>query len=358
MRFSFQHWVSFLTSLLLIGLSLVSCGNPGTTSSSDSMTLSFAQDTTTASFFTLYVAQQENFFKAQGLTLNPAPSTPRAVLGNGTKVTAAIESNSYELAGGTIADPFTLSRINAHIKILGALMDAFTDDIVVSKKFEQETGLTEASPLEDKVRALVGKKIGIAAPGTVTEAFLIYLFKQYGLNAQRDATLVSLGNAIATTGLSAMNAGRVDALSFPPPTGQIARTRGTGDILISPAHGDVPAIQNMPYTVIWAKQSVIDAKPKAIRAFIRAIAQTEVFMRQNPATMVTLLEKEYHLDPKTTAALATAMYSSYPSDPRISQQSYEVADQFHVQAGLIAVPLAYNDLVAADITSAALASVP
>ncbi len=271
MRFSMQRWLSLLTGLLLIGVSLAACGGSSTTSSSNSMTLSFAQDTTSASFFTLYVAQQENFFKAQGLTLNPA--TP-AVLGNGTKVTAAIETNAFELAGGTITDPFTLSRVNAHIKILGALMDTFTDDIVVSKQFEQETGLTEASPLEAKVKALVGKKIGIAAPGTVTEAFLIYLFKQYGLDAQRDATLVTLGNALSPTGIAAMSAGHVDALSFPPPTGQVAETRGIGNIFISPARGDVPAVQGMPYTVIWAKQSVIDAKPKAIRAFIRAIAQT------------------------------------------------------------------------------------
>ncbi len=79
-------------------------------------------------------------------------------------------------------------------------------------------------------------------------------------------------------------------------------------------------------------------------------------MRQNPAKMVTLLQKEYHLDAKTTAALATALFSGYPSDPRISQQNYEVADQFHVKAGLIAVPLAYNDLVASDVINSAMSS--
>ncbi|MGH2480587.1 MAG: hypothetical protein ACRDHW_13105, partial [Ktedonobacteraceae bacterium] len=88
MRFSFQRWVSLCCCLLFVGLSLASCGGPGTAGSSDPMTLKFAQDTTSASFFTFYVAMQENFFKAQGLTLDPANP---AVLGNGAKVTAAIE---------------------------------------------------------------------------------------------------------------------------------------------------------------------------------------------------------------------------------------------------------------------------
>lgn len=351
MRLSLQRFISLCTCLLIVSLSLASCGNVNATSSTDSMTLKFVQNTNSATFFTLYVALQENFFKKQGLTLDPTPSP---ALGNGSKVTAAIESNSFELAAGTITDAFTLSKVDAHIKILGTLINGFSNDIVVSKKFEQQTGLTESSPLVDKVKALVGKTIGISAPGTSTEAMLIYLFKQYGFDARRDATLVNLGGVTSTASLGALNSGRVDAISFPPPVGQVAEAHGVGDIFISPAHGDVPTIQGMPFAVLYAKQSVIDAKPKAVQAFIRAIAQAEAFMHQHPNQTVKLLGTYLHLDPKTTAAFASAWLSSYPSSPRIDQTIYNAASEFHVQVGLIPTPFAYNNLVATATINSAL----
>jgi ABC-type nitrate/sulfonate/bicarbonate transport system substrate-binding protein len=67
----------FFVCLLLAGLSLASCGQtPSTTAPSPggngNMTLKVGVITNAMSFFPLYVALQQNFFKAQGLTLNPS----------------------------------------------------------------------------------------------------------------------------------------------------------------------------------------------------------------------------------------------------------------------------------------------
>lgn len=350
MHVSIKRTFSFLALVLLLNLSITACGS-SSASSTNSMTLRVTQDTTSATYFPLYVAQQENFFKAQGLTLDPATPPP---LGNGTKVTAAIEANSFDLAGGTITDAFTVSRVDAQIKILGAYTNSFLIDVVASKRFEQQTHLTEASPLVDKVKALVGKKIGISAPGSATESLLVYLFRQFGYDTKHDATLVNLGNVTPAAGLAALSNGRIDALSFPVPAGQEAKVHNVGDTFISPLNGDVPELQGMPYGLLFARQSVIDAKPKAIQAFIHAMAQTEDFMRKNPSQTTTLLAKYLQLDQKTTAALATTLLPSYAANPRIDQKGYDEANQFHVKAGLIAIALAYKDMVATDTINTAL----
>ncbi len=205
------------------------------------------------------------------------------------------------------------------------------------------------------MKALVGKKIGISAPGSATDALLTYLFRKQGLDAQRDVTKVNLGNVTPAAALAALSSGRVDAVCWPVPVGQQAEAQGIGRIFISPAKGDIPAMSGMIYGVIYAKQSVIDTKPKAVQALIRAIAQAETWIEKNAAQARTLLQKDLQLDGKTTNAVAQAAMASVPQTPQMREPGYRVAMQFHVDAGLLAIALAYNDLVATETINQALA---
>ena len=353
MHFSKQSMLSLLACWLVVGLSVTSCGGGGTsaTSSNNSMTLNVALTSNSVGYFPFYVAEQENYFKAQGLTFSP--SVPPQ-LGTGAKMDAAIESNSVELAGGdVITDAFTVSRVDSQVRLLGALTNGYFVDVTVSKRFEQQANLSATSSLADKVKALVGKKIGITAPGSGTEALLTYLFRLYGYSDKRDATLVNLGGT-ETAALAALSNDRVDAVSFFSPLGQEAENAGTGDIFISPDRGDVPEMEGQLHGVFYTKQSVIDAKPKAVQAFIRGIAQAEAFIHNNPSQAKVLLGKYLGQNPQVTDAVFAATQSIYPSSPVIDQKAYDEANQFHVKAGLIAVALPYKDMVAASTIQSAL----
>lgn len=315
------------------------------------MILNVGLTSNSVGYFPFYVATQEKYFKAQGLTFNPAipPQT-----GTGAKMAAAIESNSIELAGGdVITDAFNVSRVDAQVRLLGALTNGYFVDVTVSKRFEQQAHLSAISSLADKVKALVGKKIGITAPGSGTEALLTYLFKLYGYSDKRDATLVNLGGA-ETAALAALSSGRVDAVSFFSPLGQEAEAAGAGDIFISPDRGDVPGMEGQLHGVFYAKQSVITAKPKAAQAFIRGIAQAEAFIHNNPSQTMVLLGKYLGQDQQVTKAVFAATQSIYPSSPVIDQKAYDEANQFHVKAGLIAAALPYKNMVATSTIQSAL----
>jgi len=353
MKISIRQSLSLLTCLLLASIGLASCGGIGSSSnfSKDSMTLYVGQTSGAAGYFPLYVAQQENFIKAQGLTLNPA--TPPQ-LGTGPKMTAAVEAGNIEFAAGVITDALTLSRVDGTIKILGALTTDLNIDITVSNKFMQETHLTEASPLADKVKALKGKTIGITAPGSATDAILVYLFRQQGLDAHRDLKLNNLGGSNAASAISALKAGRVDGVAFPVPVGQQAKTQGVGDILISTEHGDIPDLHGEVNAVLYAKQGVIDAKPKAVQAFIRAIGQAETFIHSNPEQAIALFGKYMNQNQKTSTSLFNSIKASYAQTPQISQDGYSAAAQFHVQGGLLAIAPKYDSIIASSTIASAL----
>lgn len=348
----FRLPASMLLCVLLLSLGIVSCGS---TVSTDNMTLKVAQIGHTVSFFPFYVAGEQHFFKEQGLTLVPDPPS---VLGTGPKVAAAVEAGSVDLAGDSTTDAFTLARVDAYIRLLGTFTNDYLLDIIVSKKFEQQTGLVESSPLADKVKALVGKRIGVVSLHSASDGLVTYLFRQQGLDDQKQVTKVILGSTDAAAGIAALSQGRVDAISIAVPVGQLAEAQGSGAIFISPTHGDIPAMRGQLYGVLFARQQSIQAKPKAIEAFIRAIAQAEAWIHKDTQQAKILLAKYLNQKQALANAIFDATLSSFPETPQISQQSFAIANQFHVQAGLIAISLPYNATVASDTINQALSGLP
>ena len=258
------------------------------------------------------------------------------------------------ILGKSIAPSFfTVSRVDAYARTIGAVTTDFLLDVVVTKSFEQQNHLSATSSLADKVKSLVGKKVGISAPNSASDALVTYLFRQQGLSAQKDVTKVNLGAATATD-LAALKAGRVDAVVVGAPGGEIAEAQGFGDILISPTRGDVPAMQGQLFGILYTKQQTINAKPKAIQALVRGLAQAEDFIQKNPDQAQTLLVQYLKLDEKTATIAWNGTKAAMPVNPQISQDNYGAANQFHVNAGLIAVALPYKDTVAADTITKAL----
>ncbi|MBV9230440.1 MAG: ABC transporter substrate-binding protein [Chloroflexi bacterium] len=320
------------------------------TTSSNPMTLNVGQISDGIAYFPLYIAEQEGFFKDEGITLGNRPR-----LGTGAKVATALRAGSIDIAAGVFTDVFNLATVDSEVRAIGSLMNGFYVDIAVSKSFEQTMHVTRDSPLADKVSALRGKKIGITGPGSGTEALVIYLFRQQGLDAKKDAVMVNLGSDY-TGALAALQSGRVDVLSMGAPVGQEVESQGLGDMLISPVRGDVPSMVGETHGVLYTRQSIMNAKPQAVTAFIRAIGKAEAFIHDQPQEKVRVLLKQYlKLDQKTTDAVYATEIPILAQDPRIDQKGYDIATQFHVQAGLISIAPFYKDIVAADTINKALA---
>ncbi|HTK05964.1 MAG TPA: ABC transporter substrate-binding protein [Ktedonobacteraceae bacterium] len=360
MYFSIKRLASCLSGLLLIGVLISACGGssaptgtttgtPGSASTPAPVTLNVGQINDSINFFPFYVAEQMGYFKAQNITLGERPR-----LQTGPKVVAALEAGSIDIGGAVITDAFGMAKVDPSARIIGALTNGYVVDVVVSKKFAQDTHLTEASPLADKINALKGKKIGITGPNTGTEALLTYLFKLQGMDAHKDATLISLGSNNSAA-LTALVQNRVDALSFFSPIGQAAEAQGAGNIFISPDNGDVPDLKGDVHGLFFTKQSTIDAKPQAIAGFIRAVSQAESYIQANPDKAKELLNGYLKLGDSVSQAVYTATSPVWAKNPTLSESTYNVASQFHLKAGLIKAAPPYDTLVDSSVIAKAIA---
>lgn len=299
-------------------------------------------------FFRYYVAQQEGYFSSQGLDM-----VDPIQMANGTKITAALKAGDLQIANGVITDAFTLARTDSTVQIIGTLLNAYAVDIVVSNAFTEQMTVTASSPLADKLNALKGKRVGMTGPNTGTQALLTYLFRQQGMDAKTAIQQISLGSDSAAA-MAALKAGKVDALSYFVPFGQLAEAQGVGKIFISPLRGDIPELLGDAQGIYYTRQSVIDAQPQAVVAYIRAMSQAADFIHNNPAQTKVYLTKYLGLNETVADAVYTAALPSIVQDPQISQKAYNVAGQFHVKAGLVSIIPSYNKMVASTIIGNAL----
>lgn len=321
------------TSALL----LASCGGGDEAQDEGMQTLNVGQISDSIAFFPLYVAEENGYLDDEGLTLGERPR-----LGTGARLAAALNSGSIDIAAGVATDAFNLAENDPGTVITGALVTEYYVDVVVGDDFE-DASLDDS--LEDKVRALEGKTIGITGPGSGTEALLIYLFDSVGLDANQDATLVNL-DAAPSAAIGGLESGQIDAFSFFQPAGQMAETSGVGDIFISPQRGDVPDMEGQFHGALFSTEDAIEEKGDEISAFNAAIDSALSFIEENPEEAGEMLGG--YLDgaeQETLDALTELLPQQMATSTVISQDSYEPALEFHLNSGLLSEGITYDDAV-------------
>ncbi|ASR35870.1 nitrate ABC transporter substrate-binding protein [Prauserella marina] len=326
-----------LVAAPLLGTALAGCATRHSTTPAG--TLNIGQISDSVAFLPLYIAETKGFFTEEGLTLGERPR-----LGTGAKVAAALKSGSIDLGAGVITDAFNLARIDDGTKIVSSLVTEYYVDVIVAADFE---GPGDDATMEDKVAALVGKRIGITGPGSGTEGLVNYLFNAIGRNAAIDSTLVNLGSA-ATAAIGALKSDRVDALAFFQPIGQQAEATGTGRIYLSPARGDIPSMRGALHGVMFSTSKLLERKRDEVAGFNRAIARALDVIHGDPAHARELLGK--YLDksnPEALDALLPILRAEIPASPEVGRQAYETATKFHLDSGLIDKAPGYGSVILA-----------
>ncbi|HTW84409.1 MAG TPA: ABC transporter substrate-binding protein [Candidatus Sulfotelmatobacter sp.] len=300
--------------------------------------------------FALYLAQQEGYFGQNGVDIGKPTE-----LSTGALVGTAVTSGSIDVGSSPITDVFSLAKAGRSAKIIAVSMAAFYVDLIASTKLMQSANLRTDSPLEDKVRALRGKNIGITGPGSGTEALVKYLLETQKIDPTRDVQLINVGANIASV-LAALRTNRIDAVSFAWPLGQQAQVEGIGETLISPARGDVPAMDHQMHGVIYATQDVIDHKREAIEGFIRGYARACSTIINEPVKAREVLTSFYPgMEPRALElTFQVFRLRAVPSSPIPDRQGYEKAIKFHLAEGLITQEYPYDSLVAKSVIEDAL----
>jgi NitT/TauT family transport system substrate-binding protein len=146
---------------------------------------------------------------------------------------------------------------------------------------------------------LKGAKIGVSAPGSSTNFFVMYLMSKAGLKPT-DASYIGVG--IGASALAAMKKGEIDALSNLDPI--ITKLDLDGDIKIiadSRTEEGTRAIfgGSNPAAVLYLKHDFAEKNPNTVQALVNALYKTLKWLEKaTPEQIAAVVPQEYYLGDK------------------------------------------------------------
>jgi NitT/TauT family transport system substrate-binding protein len=214
----------------------------------------------------IYVAEAMGYFGEERIV----PEIHHFKAG-GAAALAAVVGGNMEIYIGAASSAIRSVAKGADSLIIGAMVTRYSIDIVLRKDIADARGITAASSVTDRYKALKGLKIGASGAGSGTHQIAQYALSRGGLNSERDATMVFLGDSGSM--LAAFGAKRVDAATASSPASEIAIRNHGAMLLVDGAGNGYPELDGFLYVGLIASKRWTDANPelatRAVRAFVK-----------------------------------------------------------------------------------------
>jgi ABC-type nitrate/sulfonate/bicarbonate transport system substrate-binding protein len=255
----------------------------------------------------LYVARDDGLFAKEGLKVNIVE------VESGNDSIAALAAGKAQYADVGFEDLAELrSEGDDSVVMVHDILNRVTLTLVMRKEIAQQKGVTAQSPLQDRLRALRGLKIGITSPGAPTDTYMRYYLGSVGLNPERDAELVPLGGGSAL--LAALEKGQIDAYHLSPPTPYVAAEKGFGVVLIDGPKGEVPELNNFDYTAWASSREWVEENKETALAFSRALNVATQKVKSRPDAVADQILDDLGSQDKATVVRTVRSMSSALSD--------------------------------------------
>src|SRR5215470_3730570 len=208
-------------------------------------------------------------------------------------------------------------------------------NLAMHKDVAQAKGITEKSPLADKLKALRGLTIGSTQPGSLTANLAAYTLRKAGLVPQQDANVIPVGSGL--TWLAALEQRKVDVALMSPPLPDTAVARGFAILLIDNARGEDPALAEFLQQVFVTRPDVIQKDPELVRKLVRALLRANQWaLAAKPEEIADALQPSMGATPRD--ALMTGIKATVPAysrDGRITERALKAAADVMEVAGIL-----------------------
>jgi sulfonate transport system substrate-binding protein len=274
-----MNTVRTLLATLALALALTGAGHA---QGVEKKSLTLAVGGKTALYYLpLTICERLGYFKEQGLdiTIND--------FRGGAQSLQALVGGSVDVVTGAYEHTIRMQAKGQDIKAVIEL--GRFPGIVLGVRKERAAGYKTAADLK-------GMKIGVSAPGSSTNFFVMYLMSKAGLKPT-DAAYIGVG--IGPSAVAAVKKGDIDALSNLDP--MITKLEQDGDIKVvvdTRTEEGTRAIfgGSNPAAVLYLKQDFIEKNPNTVQALVNAFYKTLKWLEKaTPEDIAATVPEEYFL---------------------------------------------------------------
>ncbi|HVO93000.1 MAG TPA: ABC transporter substrate-binding protein, partial [Terriglobales bacterium] len=213
------------------------------------------------------------------------------------------------------------------------------------KESARSKGITESTPLADKVKALKGLTVGVTNPGALTAHLAAFVIRKAGLNPQQDVHIVPIGSG--PTWLAALENRKVDAALTAPPTPETAISRGYAIMLINNAKGEDPSIGEFLMENLIVRPETVAKDQDTVRRMVRALTRANQWaMKSTPEQVADALKPSMvAIAPDLLLSGVKSVLPALSSDGRTSERSVQITQDVLEQAGILKKRAPFGELV-------------
>ena len=327
---------SFQIAKMLIGLAVLAAASvvPATGAEKIKITIPGVS----ALFAPLFHAQSAGYFAGEGLEVEVV-----VVLGAGSVQAVLARDAQFAIGPG----PYQLLAYEKGQPLM-AVMSILTRNainIVMHKDAATAKGITDKSPLADKIRALKGLKISGGTPGGFFHQVFISYLRKAGLDPQKDVQIVGVADLQGL--IVALEQRHIDVFAAGTPIPEAAVARGFGVMVVDNSAGEDPDFAEFMMDVVMVSPDTVKRRPDLIRKVVRALLKSNAWLLDHPSEDAVAVMKPILNRVETSLILAGLQKTrlGIPRDGRITERAVTLTQQFLHRVGTLKTTIQYDQLV-------------
>lgn len=248
----------------------------------------------------------EDYATAEGFFERARVKVVSNASNRGTNI-AALAGSGVDIVLGDPGEAMRGKGSGMAIKTFIQTVNKYASNVVIKKATMERLGVTEASPLDRKIAALKGLRLGTTGPGAAPDALFRWLALNGGMNPNTDIRLVTIQGG-GPGMLAGLQQDVIDGFCLSSPTSDLAVQTRDCAYLFNMALNPPPFFQN--YLYICASTS---------EATLRNADKREALVRYCHG--ISLALKSINSDGARLKAWADKWFEGLP--PEIAQVSFE-----------------------------------
>lgn len=240
--------------------------------------------------------------------------------GRGTNMSALIGS-SVDVEWGDPGEALNAKKENLAFRTIGQTVGKFGSHVVVKKSILAAKGITEASPVADKIAVLRGLRMGNTGPGGAPDNLLRWLAVKGGMNPDTDLRLVAIqggGPAI----VAALGQGVIDGFCLSSPTSDLAVGRFECGYLFNMVTNPPPELQDYTYIICNTSEKTLRERRDVLVRYVAGLALSMRAIHGEPAKFKEFALKFLELDPSIAETAFAGNATMYYRTPLLTEAQF------------------------------------
>lgn len=267
------------------------------------------------SFAAIFLADRAGLWAKNGL------ETEVKQVQGGPLAMVALTNREAQFAGVASTDPVVGWDKGIKTIAISAFTGSLDMQVTAHKDWMSRVGISPKSPLEDKLKAFKGARVGASTIAGGPAQYTRYLARTVGIDPERDMQIVAVGFGAAR--MAALRTKQVDVTVGSAPESDQVELEGFGSLFLD-CTNEVPLFREFPYTVAVVTPQLVNDQPDVVRRIAQTLGQANDMFHTRFGEAVDILKQmSPNIPGKAIESALERAKDSYPRGGRMTTKMWE-----------------------------------